>query len=71
MIVNFYYIRLIKNIYMSYKKNNNLAFFLNKYSYFFCIVTMFLQFLLYYLLLNSSFIRNLIHILILDFVNVL
>ena len=72
LIVNFYYIRLIKNIYYLFDKKYNQIFYLNKVDYLPSIFFMLIQFLLFYFIFNSSILRNFIHICIIDFfINVL
>ena len=72
LIVNFYYIRLIKNIYFLFDKKYNTIFFINKFRYVPSIFFIYIQFMLFYFIFSSSFIRNFIHLCILDFfINVL
>ena len=69
LIVSFYYIRLIKNIYMNFDKNYYNYSYLSKYSYCSSVSIMLLQFLLLYFVFDSSLIRDIVHILTIDFLN--
>ena len=72
MIVSFYYIRLIKNIYsLSDLTTHNRMCYIEKLNYISCVVIVYIQLFLFYLILNSSFLRNFVHLFLLDLVNLL
>ena len=71
LIVNFYYIRLIKNLYTIGNKNNNVLYYIEKNDYISCICIIFLQLFLLYSIVESSVVRNIVHIYLLNLLNVL
>ena len=69
LIVNFYYIRLIKNIYMNFDNFYNVLFYVNKFNYISCLFFFSNQLLLFYFIFNTRLLTNFIHIIILDFIS--
>lgn len=67
LIVSFYYIRLVKNIYTFFNNKENSLFYIIKLQYESCIIFITNQFLLFFFIFNSVYIINLVKIMLLDF----
>ena len=67
LLVSFYYVRLIKNIYTNFNKQDNSLFYISKLNYESSIIIVINQLLLLFFIFNSAYIINLVKIILLDF----
>lgn len=68
MIVSFYYLRLIKNLYVNFKTLYSDLYYISEYNYISIVCISFLQIILFYFILNNSIIRDYLHLLTLDYI---
>ena len=70
LIVTYYYIKLIKNIYFIHDSNNNFSF-LSQIKYEVCVAFLYIMLFLLYSIFNSSIISGVSRIFVLDLINLI
>ena len=67
LIVSFYYVRLIKNIYTSFNNKDSNLLYLVKINYESCVIFIINLFLLLFFIFNNMFIVNFVKIMLINF----